>query len=80
MLVALHLEAPLVTELNLAYSLRTPWTIHLSSTGIALFSCAVVFHSATVADQVVTRRLMIAVVAGAKLNNTIALLLGYPLD
>ncbi|KAI1268424.1 hypothetical protein F5Y18DRAFT_229126 [Xylariaceae sp. FL1019] len=73
-------EAPLIVQLHLAYSLGTPWTVDLARAGVSLLGSAIVLDTSAVADQIVARRLTIAVVAGTELDNTVALVLSHSLD
>ncbi|KAI1161935.1 hypothetical protein F5B18DRAFT_419374 [Nemania serpens] len=72
-------KAPLVVQLHLADGLGTPGAIDLTRARVPLLRGAVVLDTATVTDQVVARGLAIAVVAGAELDDTVALVLRHTL-
>lgn len=73
-------KAPLVGERHLADGLGTEGTVDLARGGVALLGGAVVLDTATVAHEIVARRLGIAVVGGAKLDNAIAVVFRDALD
>ncbi|KAI0976154.1 hypothetical protein F4678DRAFT_215584 [Xylaria arbuscula] len=72
-------KAPLVVQLHLTDSLRTPGAVNFAGAGVSLLRGAVVLDTASIADQVITRRLAITIVAGSQLDYTVALVLGHTL-
>lgn len=73
-------EAPLITQLDLADRLGAPRAVDLAGGRVALLGGAGVLDAAAVADEVVPGRFAIAVVGGAKLDDTVPLVLGDTLD
>ncbi|KAI0405625.1 hypothetical protein F4802DRAFT_164041 [Xylaria palmicola] len=72
-------KAPLIVQLHLTNSLGAPRAVDFTGAGVTLFSGAVVLDTAAIAHQVITRRLAVSVVARAKLNNAVALVLSNAL-
>jgi hypothetical protein len=68
-------KTPLIVELHLADGLRAPWAIDFTRAGVSFLGCAVVLDSTPITDQVIPCRLAIAIVAGAELDNAVALVL-----
>ena len=73
-------EAPLISELNFADSLRAKRAVDLTSGGIALLGGAVVLDAAAIADEIVASRLSVAIVGRAQLDYAVALVFGDALD
>lgn len=72
-------EAPLVSQLDLADGLCAEGTVDLARGRVALLGGAVVLDAAAVADEIVAGGLAVAIVGGAELDNTVALVLGHAL-
>ncbi|KAI1310843.1 hypothetical protein F5Y03DRAFT_402543 [Xylaria venustula] len=75
----LNSKAPLVVQLHLADSLRTPGAVDFAGAWVSLLCSAVVLDTASIADQIITRRLAITIVAGSQLDHTVALILSHTL-
>jgi len=76
----LNSKTPLIAQLDLADGLCAPGTVDLAGGRITLLGGAGVLDAATVANEIVPSGLAVAVVGGAELHDTIALILGDALN
>lgn len=73
-------EAPLISKLDFANGFRAKRAINLARRRVSLLGGAVVLYATTVANEIVTSGLSIAVVGGAQFHNAVTLIFGNALD